>query len=1371
MKKNLLFISLSLALSLPASASLTSGTDENVNDSQRLMLTTRDKNVALAAAQLSDVRASIQSYYMANNAFPASLSVLQSSGVYAGDFSTPYGPVQGGPTGSGFELYINVPDGGSQELIVKMIASRSNSVIASDGGSFLMSISTPSASALTQNLLSRVADPSKPNNNQMLQDLNINDFDIDNVDELDVNIINASTVNVADTLTTDDLVVNQNSTFTLGADFDGGANFNTNAGVNSLNISKSGSDGAEVLAVGVSDKSVNFTYLEDTSTEGSGNFGVVNFNLGGDLGEAIVTPLQITKNGLISLGSKVFTAGNDGSGSGLDADTIDGIDSAEIVRASSNNTLTGSNTFAGNTTFNGSTTFNKAAVFNAANTYTALNTFNAGITVKGLTSADGGIVVDGKWVVSADGNNLYEAGQALSGRYLGISDKSKDADKIDGIDSTQLARQDAANVFSEANTFNGGLVSSTEIYANGGVIVDGKWVVSADGKTLYENGESLGSTYLGINAKAKDADKIDGLDSSQLARTDVSETFGSSVTVQGATHANGGVLVDGKWVVSADGKTLYENGESLSAKYLGINAKAKDADKIDNLDSSQLARTDVAETFNSSVTIQGATHANGGLSIGSGKLINHNATASYDKIRLWSSSSYTMGMNSSQSYGWLNDYAMTFTMNAEADRGFLWRDSSDASSDGAMSLTTDGKLMVKSRLAFDNDQNTYISKGTNALRFNTSSGYVEMGSKNSGWVHFDTDRPGYYFSTKMHVNGEIAVYGSNTRLTASNIYENGQSLSTKYLAKNAKANDADKLDGINSTQFARTDIAETFGNNVTVNGRIYAKNGVHIQGDWLRVDGASGLYFNSYGGGWHMQDSSWIRAYNNKNILTGGIVRADGGLQVDGKWIASADGKTLYENGVALSSKYVAIGAKASDADKLDGINSTQFARTDVSETFGSSVTVQGATHANGGVLVDGKWVASADGKTLYENGQSLSAKYLGINAKAKDADKIDNLDSSQLARTDVAETFNSTVTINGATHANGGVIVDGKWVVSADGNTLYEGGVALASKYLAVGAKASDADKLDGINSTQFARTDIAETFGDNVTVNGRIYAKNGVHVQGDWLRVDGANGLYFNSYGGGWHMTDSTWIKAYGNKSVLTSGILRADGGLQVDGKWIASSNGNTLYEANQALSSRYLGINAKAKDADKLDGINGASFARRDASNTFTGNNSFTGTNTFSKTINANGGVIVDGKWVVSADGKTLYENGVALKDKYAAKGGSASFTTLLSSTSGVNCATKKQSGKSVWWTYHDISLSGHYTNYDELVFYTTDKESINKDFYSVETMKVSDYTKMKAIKSNVAADFGGFSGRFIATNKIETTVCGENTRIHYIYGVNT
>ena len=78
-----------------------------------------------------------------------------------------------------------------------------------------------------------------------------------------------------------------------------------------------------------------------------------------------------------------------------------------------------------------------------------------------------------------------------------------------------------------------------------------------------------------------------------------------------------------------------------------------------------------------------------------GGVFTNSSTDSYDKLRVWSSGSYSIGMKSGQTYGGLNDYAMTFTMNNDADRGFLFRDESDSSSDGAMSLTTAGVMKVK----------------------------------------------------------------------------------------------------------------------------------------------------------------------------------------------------------------------------------------------------------------------------------------------------------------------------------------------------------------------------------------------------------------------------------------------------------------------------------------------------------------------------------------------------------------------------------------------------------------------------------------------------------------------------------------------------
>lgn len=50
-------------------------------------------------------------------------------------------------------------------------------------------------------------------------------------------------------------------------------------------------------------------------------------------------------------------------------------------------------------------------------------------------------------------------------------------------------------------------------------------------------------------------------------------------------------------------------------------------------------------------------------------------------------------------------------------------------------------------------------------------------------------------------------------------------------------------------------------------------NGDLIAG-WVRTRGDTGWYSESYGGGWYMIDTTYLRAYNNKSILTGGNMTA-----------------------------------------------------------------------------------------------------------------------------------------------------------------------------------------------------------------------------------------------------------------------------------------------------------------------------------------------------------------------------------------------------------------------------------------------------------------------------------------------------------------
>jgi len=69
--------------------------------------------------------------------------------------------------------------------------------------------------------------------------------------------------------------------------------------------------------------------------------------------------------------------------------------------------------------------------------------------------------------------------------------------------------------------------------------------------------------------------------------------------------------------------------------------------------------------------------------------------------------------------------------------------------------------------------------------------------------------------------------------------------------------------------------------------------------------------------------------------------------------------------------------------------------------------------------------------------------------------------------------------------------------------------------------------------------------TFADNI-VRCDADAKFSHQVYTDgWFRTTGETGWYSEKYAGGWYMADTTWIRAYNNKSVYTQGVFQADGG----------------------------------------------------------------------------------------------------------------------------------------------------------------------------------------------------------------------------------
>jgi hypothetical protein len=88
-------------------------------------------------------------------------------------------------------------------------------------------------------------------------------------------------------------------------------------------------------------------------------------------------------------------------------------------------------------------------------------------------------------------------------------------------------------------------------------------------------------------------------------------------------------------------------------------------------------------------------------------------------------------------------------------------------------------------------------------------------------------------------------------------------------------------------------------------------DGIYLTSGWLRTVGHTGWYSESYGGGWYMTDSTWIRAFNNKQIYTGSTspdaIHTAGGINASGRIYAG--GHLSTNGGLAVSGIYGGSGA------------------------------------------------------------------------------------------------------------------------------------------------------------------------------------------------------------------------------------------------------------------------------------------------------------------------------------------------------------------------------------------------------------------------------------------------------------------------------
>ena len=197
-------------------------------------------------------------------------------------------------------------------------------------------------------------------------------------------------------------------------------------------------------------------------------------------------------------------------------------------------------------------------------------------------------------------------------------------------------------------------------------------------------------------------------------------------------------------------------------------------------------------------------------------------------------------------------------------------------------------------LGIDNLSNFYINR--NVQQGSTGASiYVKKSDGNVGINYTDPQHT-------LHVNG--TVFGNHKGIIYGDIgtsYSNAFQIREAGLLSNTNTSDAYRPRlgfhwgaVVASSISLRTDGGFSFDNDPGT-GR------TNVHAGWFYSSGTTGWYNETYGGGWHMADTSWMRTTNEKNVWVGsGLLGADGGLTVGFGGIASPTNGAIIKGNVGI---------------------------------------------------------------------------------------------------------------------------------------------------------------------------------------------------------------------------------------------------------------------------------------------------------------------------------------------------------------------------------------------------------------------------------------------------------------------------------------
>ena len=738
---------------------------------------------------------------------------------------------------------------------------------------------------------------------------------------------------------------------------------------------------------------------------------------------------DLWKGGSDNSGSKYWHAANDGSGSGLDADTLDGqqgsfyqsatnltsgtIPDARIPDVITPITLVQTQEIRGNGT---------QLVLNAGE---AAGKFASQTAEKIYLNAESGTRVS-----TPEGGANFESGYVSrfteitgKGIYFRAPDGTTRIGEITSTDTTWLRINEdtAKNIY-----------TPRYIRADGGFFVDGT------SKGINGSGNFIGGTIAGAS------------DYGTLLRSNADDTMTGALTIDVDNKANGALRITANQtnpendfyfaqeiISTLSGSTATTSDREQGGIYMDINSTATGGDTSNEhraygiyIDLDSTGDTDNVYGIYADATVTPTTGTTSEVTGLYGRAEDNGGAGAVSYVYGVRGEAYSDNSTSDID----NMYGGYFRSSCASDSGVI---------NGATGVSAEieipsgtGDIFGDSyvvRAVFDN--NGTVAQTNNTYLFH---GDYQGTLPTNAYGVYIADNVQSYFAG--NVTSNTTVQGNTLKST---VATGTAPLTVTSTTKVTNLN-ADLLDGVNSGSFLRSDANDTFTGELTITGNL-------LLSDQVRIG-----------------DDAWIEDFNVANTI-----RIKGNQDNNQGYIAFGqrteklgcnNSATLTYNGSEVWHAGNDGSGSGLDADTVDGLQASSFLRSDANDTLSAIIT----GHAS-------------NTEVLRVRSSSYSSNYLYIGGWS-------GTNSNDIARIRSSSNLHIDSPADGSLYLNwyasnrtiklGNT---GQLVQAAGSNTVWHAGNDGSGSGL-------DADLLDGVNSGSFLRSDANDSASGEITFNGRV-------------------------------------------------------------------------------------------------------------------------------------------------------------------------------------------------------------------------------------------------------------------------------------------